>query len=120
MNNITIYHYPACSTCKKALKWLNANEIEFSPIHIVEKTPDAAEIKKLIEKSGMPVKKFFNTSGKKYRELGLKDKLPSMTLDEAAELLASDGMLIKRPLLIKGKTVLTGFKEADWYQIKPH
>ncbi|MBI9104500.1 MAG: arsenate reductase family protein [Spirochaetales bacterium] len=114
MSKNTVYHYPKCSTCKKALKWLDENQVVFTPLHIVEESPDAATLKSLIEKSGLPFKKFFNTSGMKYRQLGLKDKLPTMTLAEAVELLASDGMLIKRPLLIKGDKVLVGFKVGEW------
>lgn len=113
MNNI-VYQYPACTSCKKALKWLGEKNLSFEAIHIVEETPDAQTLKTVIEKSGLPLKKFFNTSGKKYRELRLKDKLPTMTLNEAVELLSSDGMLIKRPLLIEEDTVLVGFKENDW------
>ncbi|MBI9106378.1 MAG: arsenate reductase family protein [Spirochaetales bacterium] len=114
MNNNTIYQYPKCTTCAKALKWLTEEKISFTPIHIVEETPDAETLKSLIEKSGLPLRKFFNTSGKKYRELGLKDKLDAMSLDEALKLLASDGMLIKRPLLVNGETVLIGFNEKMW------
>jgi arsenate reductase (glutaredoxin) len=116
MDNLVVYHYPKCSTCQKALKWLDSRDIEYKPFHIVEETPDGVTLKALIEKSGLPFKRFFNTSGMKYRELGLKDKLPSMNLDEAVELLASDGMLIKRPLVIKGDMVLTGFREAQWVE----
>jgi arsenate reductase len=108
------YQYPSCSTCRKAVKWLEGKEKPFHSVHIVENTPGSNEIKSLIEKSGLPFRKFFNTSGKKYRELGLKDKLPDMSLDEAADILASDGMLIKRPIMIKGDKVLVGFKEAEW------
>ncbi|MDC7220942.1 MAG: arsenate reductase family protein [Spirochaetales bacterium] len=115
---MTVYHYPKCSTCQKALKWLDSEEIKYQALHIVEETPDAATLKALIEKSGLPFKRFFNTSGMKYRELGLKDKLPGMSLDEAVELLASDGMLIKRPLVVKGETVLTGFREAQWVEAR--
>ncbi|HAK46147.1 MAG TPA: hypothetical protein DCO79_09565 [Spirochaeta sp.] len=114
MSENIIYQYPKCSTCRKALKWMDENKVEYSSIHIVEDAPDAALLKKMIEKSGLPFKKFFNTSGKRYRELGLKDKLDSMSLDEVAELLAGDGMLIKRPLLVNEETVLVGFKEKQW------
>jgi arsenate reductase len=114
MNENIIYQYQKCTTCQKALKWLGQKNVSYTAIHIVEETPDAETLKSLIEKSGLPFKKFFNTSGKKYRELGLKDKLVSMTLDEAVKLLASDGMLIKRPLLINGDTVLSGFKQNQW------
>ena len=116
MSETIVYHYPKCSTCRKALKWLDENEISYSPVHIVENTPDSVIIKNLIEKSGLPVRKFFNTSGMRYRELGLKDRLDSMTLDEASNLLSGDGMLIKRPLLSSGGKVLVGFNEELWVE----
>lgn len=106
--------YPKCSTCKKAKKYLEEHEIEFEDRHIVEENPTKEELAEWIRISGKPVKKFFNTSGMKYRELGLKDKLPQMSEEKQIELLASDGMLVKRPLLIDGEMVLTGFKEAEW------
>ena len=106
--------YPKCSTCKKAKKYLEEHGIEFEDRHIVEENPTKEELADWIRISGKPVKKFFNTSGMKYRELGLKDKLPQMNEEEQIELLASDGMLVKRPLLIDGEMVLTGFKEAEW------
>ena len=100
--------------CKKAKKYLEEHGIEFEDRHIVEENPTKEELAEWIRISGKPVKKFFNTSGMKYRELGLKDKLPQMSEEEQIELLASDGMLVKRPLLIDGEMVLTGFKEAEW------
>ena len=106
--------YPKCSTCKKAKKYLEEHGIEFEDRHIVEENPTKEELAEWIRISGKPVKKFFNTSGMKYRELGLKDKLSQMSEEEQIELLASDGMLVKRPLLIDGEMVLTGFKEAEW------
>lgn len=106
--------YPKCSTCKKAKKYLEEHGIEFEDRHIVEENPTKEELAEWIRISGKPVKKFFNTSGMKYRELGLKDKLPQMSEEEQIELLASDGMLVKRPLLIDGEMVLMGFKEAEW------
>ena len=106
--------YPKCSTCKKAKKYLEEHGIEFEDRHIVEENPTKEELAEWIRISGKPVKKLFNTSGMKYRELGLKDKLPHMSEEEQIELLASDGMLVKRPLLIDGEMVLTGFKEAEW------
>lgn len=106
--------YPKCSTCKKAKKYLEEHGIEFEDRHIVEENPTKEELTEWIRISGKPVKKFFNTSGMKYRELGLKDKLPQMSEEEQIELLASGGMLVKRPLLIDGEMVLTGFKEAEW------
>ena len=106
--------YPKCSTCKKAKKYLEEHGIEFEDRHIVEENPTKEELAEWIRISGKPVKKFFNTSGMKYRELGLKDKLPQMSEEKQIELLASDGMLVKRPLLIDGEMVLMGFKEAVW------
>lgn len=106
--------YPKCSTCKKAKKYLEEHGIEFEDRHIVEENPTKEELAEWIRISGKSVKKFFNTSEMKYRELGLKDKLPQMSEEEQIELLASDGMLVKRPLLIDGEMVLTGFKEAEW------
>ena len=106
--------YPKCTTCKKAKKHLETLGVEFEDRHIVEDNPTADELRGWIEKSGYPVKKFFNTSGMKYRELGLKDRLPEMTDDEKIDLLASDGMLVKRPLLITEDKVLVGFKEKEW------
>lgn len=106
--------YPKCSTCKKAKKWLDDNNVEYTDRHIVEDNPTYEELKKWYEMSGMPLKKFFNTSGMIYREMQLKDKLKTMTEEEQLELLASNGMLVKRPVVVKGDTVLTGFKEAEW------
>ena len=106
--------YPKCTTCKKAKKHLETLGVEFEDRHIVEDNPTADELRGWIEKSGYTVKKFFNTSGMKYRELGLKDRLPEMTDDEKIDLLASDGMLVKRPLLITEDKVLVGFKEKEW------
>ncbi len=108
--------YPKCSTCQKARKWLEAHEIAFEERHIVEQNPNADELKTWQAASGLPLRRFFNTSGMKYRELNLKDKLPDMTEDEQLALLATDGMLVKRPLLILGDRVLVGFKEAEWAQ----
>lgn len=106
--------YPKCSTCKKAKNWLESNGIRFEDRHIVENNPTAEELKTWYEKSGFPLKKFFNTSGLKYKELGLKDKLPNMSEEEQLNLLATDGMLVKRPLVIGDDFVLIGFKEAQW------
>ena len=106
--------YPKCSTCKKAKNWLESNGVEFEDRHIVENNPTADELKAWYEKSGFPLKKFFNTSGLKYKELGLKDKLPDMTEEEQINLLATDGMLVKRPLVKGDDFVLIGFKEAQW------
>ena len=106
--------YPPCSTCKKAKKWLDANEITYADRNIKEENPTYDEIKEWHQKSGLPLKKFFNTSGMLYREMKLKDKLPEMTEEEQYRLLATDGMLVKRPLLIGEDFVLVGFKEAEW------
>ena len=107
-------HYPKCSTCQKAKKWLETQGVAFEARHIVEENPTVEELSKWIAASGQPVKKFFNTSGLKYKELGLKDKLPSMTDEEQIALLATDGMLVKRPLVIGNDVVLAGFKEDKW------
>jgi len=106
--------YPKCSTCKKAKKWLTEHKIPFEDRHIVEKNPTEAELKEWTARSGLELKKFFNTSGMKYRELGLKDKLADMSDEEKLRLLASDGMLVKRPLVIAADRVLAGFKEKEW------
>lgn len=106
--------YPKCSTCQKAKKWLEANNIEYKERHIVEDNPTYEELKDWHSKSGLPLKRFFNTSGLLYKEMKLKDKLPAMSEEEQLKLLASNGMLVKRPLLVNGDTVLVGFKEADW------
>lgn len=113
MKNIFI-EYPKCSTCKKAKAWLEEKNINFEDRNIVEDTPTLQELIEWIEKSGLDLKKWFNTSGLKYKELNLKDKLGSMTDEEKIKLLASDGKLIKRPLLISGKEVYVGFKEEQW------
>jgi len=110
-------HYPPCSTCQKAKKWLDAKGIAYTDRHIKEQNPTYEELKEWYEKSGLPLKKFFNTSGLLYKSLNLKEKLPAMTEEEQLRLLASDGMLVKRPLVVKGNTVLTGFKEADWEKL---
>ena len=106
--------YPKCSTCKKARKWLEENGIAFDERDIKEENPTRKELVKWHKQSGLPLRKFFNTSGMLYRELQLKDKLPKMTEDEMYDLLASDGMLVKRPLLIKDDVVLVGFKQGEW------
>jgi len=108
--------YPKCSTCKKAKKWLTDNNISFDDRHIVENNPTKEELKTWFELSGLPIKRFFNTSGIKYRELGLKDKLASMSEDEMFELLATDGMLVKRPIVVGNDFVLTGFREKEWLE----
>ena len=112
--NLLFIQYPACSTCKKAKKWLDAHEITYEDRHIVENNPTMDELKTWIDRSGLEVKRFFNTSGMKYRELGLKDKLSEMEEEDKILLLASDGMLIKRPLAVTEDRVLVGFKEKEW------
>ena len=106
--------YPACSTCQKAKKWLTENNIEFTNRLIVEENPTVEELKAWIPRSGLPVKKFFNTSGLVYKELKLSEKLPAMSEEEQIKLLATDGMLVKRPLVIGDDFVLTGFREKEW------
>lgn len=106
--------YPKCSTCQKARKWLEEHGMEYTERHIVEENPTYEELKKWHEMSGLALKKFFNTSGMLYKEMQLKDKLPVMREDEQLQLLATNGMLVKRPLLVTGDMVLVGFKEAEW------
>ena len=106
--------YPKCSTCQKAKKWLDEHQISYEDRHIVENNPTFEELKDWYERSGLPLKKFFNTSGMLYKEMKLKDKLPEMSEEEQLKLLATDGMLVKRPLVVDGDNVLTGFKEAEW------
>ena len=109
--------YPPCSTCQKAKKWLDAQGITYADRHIKEQNPSYEELKAWYEASGLPLKKFFNTSGLLYKSLELKDKLPTMTKEEQLRLLATDGMLVKRPLIITDRGILTGFKEADWEKL---
>ena len=109
--------YPKCSTCQKAKKWLNSHEIEYTERHIVEENPTYDELKEWHQKSGLPLKKFFNTSGMLYKEMKLKDKLPKMSEDEQLKLLATNGMLVKRPVLVAEDNVLVGVKEAEWEKI---
>ncbi len=106
--------YPKCSTCQKARKWLDEQNINYTERHIVENNPSYEELKEWYGRSGLPLKRFFNTSGLLYKEMKLKDKLPTMSEDEQLKLLATNGMLVKRPLLIDENTVLVGFKEAEW------
>lgn len=116
MKNIFI-EYPKCSTCKKAKKWLEENKIEYEDRNIVTQTPTEQELSLWIEKSGQEIKKWFNTSGLKYKELNLKEKLQTMENKEKIELLSRDGMLIKRPLLITDKGIFIGFKEEKWKEV---
>lgn len=106
--------YPKCSTCKKAKKFLDENGAAYQDRNIKEDNPTAAELKKWHEKSGLPLKRFFNTSGLLYKEMKLKDRLPEMSDEEKYELLATDGMLVKRPILVSDSTVCVGFKEEEW------
>ena len=111
---LTFYWYPNCSTYKKAKKWFDDHNIDYESIHIVEETPSKETILELIEKSSLPARRFFNTSGKKYRELNMKDKIKDASVEEMAEYLASDGMLIKRPIVTDGNKVTVGFKEDTY------
>ncbi|MBU5591542.1 arsenate reductase family protein [Clostridium sp. MSJ-4] len=110
--------YPKCTTCRKAKKWLQDNNITFEDRHIVENNPTKQELKEWIEKSGLPVNKFFNTSGVLYREMNLKEKVKSAGEDELIEILSTNGMLVKRPLLIAEDFVIVGFKEVEWQNVK--
>ncbi|MDQ0416141.1 arsenate reductase [Croceifilum oryzae] len=112
--SIIMYEYPKCGTCRNAVKYLQQHNVSFEDHHIVEAPPSVEQLRKMVDVSGLPIQKFFNTSGKKYRELGLSQKLKEMTDDEKLALLASDGMLIKRPLVTDGKKVTIGFKESEF------
>ena len=114
---LTVYCYSRCSTCKKALKWLDDHGMEYRSIDIKEDNPDKETLRQLHKKSGLPLKRFFNTSGQLYRQMELSKKLPDMSEDEMYEILASDGMLVKRPILITEDRVFTGFKEDDWKSV---
>lgn len=112
--SMKVYCYAKCGTCRKALKWLDEHEVEYEKIDIAQEHPDEAMLRELHKKSGLPLKRFYNTSGKIYKDLGLSKKIPEMTDDEQYKLLASDGMLVKRPLVIGDGYVLVGFKEDEW------
>lgn len=114
---IKFIQYPKCTTCKRASKFLKDSGIEFEDRNIVENNPTKEELLEWIDKSGLEFKKFFNTSGKLYKEMNLKDKVKGFTKEEAAELLSTNGMLVKRPILIKGDTVLVGFKEEEYGKV---
>ena len=116
MKNLFI-EYPKCSTCQKAKKWLEENKIPFEDRHIVEKNPTKEELSAWIKRSNKEIKRWFNTSGLKYKELNLKEKLSNMTEEEKIKILASDGMLVKRPIVISDKGILVGFKEEEWKSI---
>ena len=106
--------YPPCSTCQKAKKWLDEHGLNYTERHIKEDNPGYDELKSWYEMSGLPLKRFFNTSGLLYKSMNLKDRLPAMSEDEQLRLLATDGMLVKRPIIVDGETVMTGFREAEW------
>lgn len=111
---LTFYWYPKCGTCRNAKKWFEENEVEFKEVHIVDNPPSKDVLKSIYEASGVELKKFFNISGQKYRELGLKEKLKTMSDDEMLEVLSSDGMLIKRPLVTNNEKVTIGYKEDQF------
>lgn len=114
--SVLFLEYPPCSTCKKAKAWLDQQQVSYQSRHIKEENPTVEELKAWHEKSGLPLKRFFNTSGLAYKALGLKDRLPTMPEEEQYQLLASDGMLVKRPLVIGEDFVLVGFREEQWQQ----
>lgn len=114
MSQLKVYHYPKCTTCRSAVKWLQAQGHELQLQHIAEQPPTVEELRVLVADSGLELKKFFNTSGEVYKSLGLKDKLAGLHEHEQLELLASNGMLIKRPIVSDGKKVTVGFKEAQY------
>ena len=113
----TFYHYPRCSTCVKAKKWLNEQGIEYQAINLAEQPPNAQQLKEIHQNSGKAIKALFNTSGQSYRGGQFKDRLPNMSSDEQFKALAADGMLIKRPILVGGTPNLIGFKVAEWEQL---
>lgn len=114
---VLFIQYPPCTTCQKAKKWLDEQGIDYTDRHIKNEAPTYEELKDWYQRSGLPLKRFFNTSGMLYRSLELKDRLPGMSEEEQLRLLATDGMLVKRPIIIKDDRVLTGFKEAEWKEL---
>ena len=112
--SVLFIEYPACSTCKKAKSWLDAHKVSYTDRHIKENHPTKEELSLWFKKSGLPLKRFFNTSGLLYKSMSLKDKLPDMSEEEQLNLLSTDGMLVKRPILVSESFVLVGFKEAEW------
>lgn len=118
MKKFTFLHYPKCGTCRKAKKWLDDNGIDYEPRLIVEENPNVEELKKWIAQSGLPLKKFFNTSGVIYKEMNLKDQLPTMSEEEQIALLATNGKLVKRPLMVSEDKILVGFKQEEWESLK--
>ena len=111
---VRVYCYSRCSTCKKALKWLDDNGIEYETVDIKEDHPDEGTLREYYRMSGLPLKRFFNTSGLQYKALELKDRLPGMSEDEQYALLATDGMLVKRPVIVRGDLILVGFRPREW------
>ena len=111
-----VFQYPKCSTCKKALRWLDDHDLAYESVHIVDSPPSAQQLTEWIERSGLPLKRFFNTSGMSYRQGGFKERIPNMSKHEQIQALAADGKLIKRPLLVTEETVLVGFKAAEYEQ----
>lgn len=118
MEKYTFLQYPACGTCRKAKKWLEENQVTYNNRLIVEDNPTESELRTWIPRSGLPIRKFFNTSGVIYKELNLKDKLPNMSEEEQIKLLASNGKLVKRPLMVSEQHVLVGFKPEEWEKLK--
>ena len=112
--NILFLEYPPCSTCKKAKVWLDSHQIAYTDRHIKDQNPTRDELADWYQRSGLPLKKFFNTSGLLYKSMSLKDKLPTMTEEEKLDLLATDGMLVKRPIIVTDTFILVGFKESEW------
>lgn len=117
MSDTLFLQYPKCGTCRKAKKWLEEQGVAFEDRHIVEQPPTKEELRDFLAKSGLEIRKFFNTSGQKYRELGLKDKLKGMSEDEMLDLLATDGMLVKRPIFVRGGKATVGFKEEEFQKV---
>ncbi|MFC7394339.1 arsenate reductase family protein [Scopulibacillus cellulosilyticus] len=114
---LTVYSYPNCGTCRKAKKWLDDHNLQYQEVHIVETPPTKADLADFHKKSGLPLRKFFNTSGQKYRQLGMKDKIKTATDDELLNWLASDGKLIKRPIITDNEHVTVGFKEETFNEV---
>ena len=114
--SVLFVEYPRCTTCRRAKKFLEENNVEFIDRHMVEENPSKEELKTWLDKSGLKINKFFNTSGVLYREMQLKDKVKTLSEDELLDILATNGMLVKRPILVKGDTVLVGFKEEEWVE----
>ncbi|MBM7646412.1 arsenate reductase [Scopulibacillus daqui] len=114
---LTVYSYPTCGTCRKAKKWLDEHNLKYKEIHIVEAPPTKAELAEFHKKSGLPLRKFFNTSGQRYRQLGLKDKIKTANEDELLNWLASDGKLIKRPIITDNEYVTVGFNEEMFHDV---